>query len=141
MITFGAPVGGSFGTPLSQGFREREGSYALIRNDQGRLLVVRGRRGLFLPGGGVDPGESPLEALHRELREECGLAILEPRFLGEACQWYSVDGVGIRMMARFWAAGAGEVLCPGEDDWAWLDPSACRGRFFHACHEAALGWE
>ena len=32
-----------------------------------------------LPGGGIDPGEQPLVALHREVREETGWVIGAPR--------------------------------------------------------------
>lgn len=35
-----------------------------------------------LPGGGIDPGESPLQALHREVMEETGWTIAAPRRLG-----------------------------------------------------------
>ncbi|EAQ04034.1 hydrolase, NUDIX family protein [Pseudooceanicola batsensis HTCC2597] len=35
-----------------------------------------------LPGGGVDPGESPLRALHREVFEETGWIIAAPRRIG-----------------------------------------------------------
>lgn len=127
----------TFGTPVSPA-RPREGSYAVVFDVAGRLLTVRGRRGYFLPGGGVDEGETPEEALHRELMEECGLEITGLEWHGEALQHYVVNGEPIVMHARFWRARAGRVLGPGEDDWAWLPPEETRGRFFHACHEAAL---
>jgi len=37
---------------------------------------------LQLPGGGIDPGESPLTALHREVHEETGWSISKPRKIG-----------------------------------------------------------
>jgi 8-oxo-dGTP pyrophosphatase MutT (NUDIX family) len=46
---------------------------------EGRLLCVREsyRPGLGLPGGGLRPGEAPVEGARRELFEEVGL-VLEP---------------------------------------------------------------
>ena len=35
-----------------------------------------------LPGGGIDPEESPIQALHREVMEETGWRIAAPKRLG-----------------------------------------------------------
>jgi 8-oxo-dGTP diphosphatase len=64
-------------------YRDRIGVYGLIQGRDGRLLcvyqVAEGKEEMQLPGGGVDPGEQPLAALHREIREETGWVIGLPR--------------------------------------------------------------
>jgi 8-oxo-dGTP pyrophosphatase MutT (NUDIX family) len=52
---------------------------AIIRDPAGRILfLVRADNGLWdLPAGAVDPGETPAQAIVREVREETGL-IVEP---------------------------------------------------------------
>ncbi|TRV78596.1 NUDIX domain-containing protein [Streptomyces sp. 130] len=52
-------------------------SVGWISCEGGRLLVVRtkGRDAFYLPGGKLEPGESPEEALVREVREELGLKL------------------------------------------------------------------
>lgn len=62
------------------------GAQALVERD-GRVLLARRalepRKGLWdFPGGFLDEHEHPLEALHRELREETGLEIEVAEFLG-----------------------------------------------------------
>ncbi|MHA6615728.1 NUDIX domain-containing protein [Pseudonocardia sp. DLS-67] len=54
--------------------RVRAAAGALIRDGQGRVLVVRPtyKDGWELPGGSLEPDESPLTACKRELREEIG---------------------------------------------------------------------
>ena len=48
---------------------------ALIRDPQGRILLVKPsyKDGWDIPGGYVEPGESPAAACRRELQEELGL--------------------------------------------------------------------
>lgn len=62
-------------------WRDRMGAYAIISGRRGLLLVDQDGE-LQLPGGGIDAGESPLRALHREVAEETGWRIAAPRRLG-----------------------------------------------------------
>ncbi len=54
------------------------GVFAAILDDSGRILCVRmnyATRGWTTPGGRVESGESPLDALKREVHEESGLDV------------------------------------------------------------------
>ena len=75
-----------FGEPVraDQTYRIRPGAYAVIR-DGGEVLITEQAEPqpeFQLPGGGIDPGESPLPALHRECLEETGWRIRVLRELG-----------------------------------------------------------
>ena len=75
-----------FGPPPEPGraYVPRHGAYAVLPDRGSLLLTLQDDPGpdLQLPGGGVDPGESPVAALHREVFEETGWTIRAPRKLG-----------------------------------------------------------
>ena len=62
----------------------RPGAYAILPKNGVILLTHQAQpsQEYQLPGGGIDPGESPLQALFREVLEETGWLITAPRRLG-----------------------------------------------------------
>ncbi|MEV6330442.1 NUDIX domain-containing protein [Streptomyces sp. NPDC051909] len=69
------------------------GTSVLITNRFGEVLIQRVDylETCLLPGGGVDPGESPARAAARELMEELGVDVVVER--GLAVDWVSGGGV------------------------------------------------
>jgi 8-oxo-dGTP diphosphatase len=63
----------------------RVAAYGVIVDD-GRILLAHwnegGRSGWTLPGGGIDPGEDPVDAVVREIAEETGYAAEAGDLLG-----------------------------------------------------------
>lgn len=60
------------------------GVTAIIRNEEGLVLLQHRRedRRWGLPGGALEPGEAPAQALVREVWEETGLHVRPVRLLG-----------------------------------------------------------
>ena len=75
-----------YGEPRESGrrYRLRPGAYAVLWRD-GQVLLTHQQDPwpeFQLPGGGIVPGETPVQALHREVYEETGWRIGAPRRLG-----------------------------------------------------------
>lgn len=75
-----------FGQPPQAGrrYQRRPGVYGVLERDGAVLLTHQAapRSEFQLPGGGIDPGETPSEALGREVLEETGWRIAGARRLG-----------------------------------------------------------
>ena len=75
-----------FGEPVRPGqwYKRRPGVYAILARKDRVLLTHQDApvREFQLPGGGIDKGEHPIAALHREVREETGWKIDVKRKLG-----------------------------------------------------------
>ena len=116
------------GEPWAPGrpYRDRPGAYVLALRE-GRLLAVRQDGELQLPGGGIDPGESPVRALHREVREETGWLVAAPRRIGcfQRYAWLRDYGYWARKVQAIYLARAVRRLGPPTEPGhvpVWLDP-------------------
>lgn len=62
----------------------KQSARAIIIKDKSLLLMKRFKMGdeyYTLPGGGIEPGETPEQTAVREVREESGLVIDKPRLV------------------------------------------------------------
>lgn len=77
-----------FGTPPARGVPvARPSAYAIVIDGRGRIAVVQTSKGTFLPGGGIEAGESPRDAIEREALEECGLTLSFGSWTAHAVQF------------------------------------------------------
>lgn len=115
--------------------RQRVGAYGIAQDPRGRILLVRAAAYLtvagrwFLPGGGVEHGETPADALRREVAEETGLLVEEPALLGVLSDtWPIPDGTvlhTVRLVYRIerWTGEVRPETTGSSDAAAWFGPS------------------
>ena len=112
-------------------FSAANATATFIHRADGRVLFIRrardpGQGRLAPPGGFVDPGERAEDAARREIREEVGLEITPPEFLGSFTNRYAYLDVTYPVLDLFFTAHALDPNAARSlDDVAslsWLDP-------------------
>lgn len=96
----------------------------MLTRADGRVLVQNRRDpdwgGLTFPGGHVEPGESLVDSVIREMQEETGLTIRHPRLVGTK-SWMQADGSGRYLVLLYTATEyEGEVHGSEEGDICWM---------------------
>ena len=111
--------------------RIREATRAVVLAPDRHVLLVRFEfpqaSRWALPGGGIEPGETPVDALRRELAEEVGIDNGDPVFLGSG----AYDDADVSLIGHCYhlvhsgpiEARDGEVA-----EFLWVDLSELRGR-------------
>ncbi len=97
---------------------------------EGRLLLVRRAgdpfRGYWdLPGGFLDEGEHPLDALKREVLEETSLEVEPEDFIGIWMDWYGSGPGAHATLNTYWTARvlSGEATAADDvSETAWFAP-------------------
>jgi len=105
---------------------------AIVTDGRGRVLLARraeepARGAWDLPGGFVEEGEAPLEALRRELREETGLEVEVGSLVGVWSDWYGSGPGSHATLNLYWTARvAGGEPRPADDvsELRWFDAGA-----------------
>lgn len=128
----------------------RPSAYALLRDEVGQIAVVRTPKGLFLPGGGIDPGETAREAIQRETIEECGLPVRLRQWTTRAIEFvYSPEErTHFEKRSTFIDAVVDPVfegaLVPASEpdhELVWMSRAAAIESLSHASHRWAVeGW-
>ncbi len=113
----------SFGTKLPDAeYTPRPGAYALVFDPAGRVAIVHEENDWYLPGGGIEAGETPEQALVREVHEECACGVSIAQLFGDAIEFLVTrSGRHLEVQARYFHASF-----VGASTAHWLAPEeAC----------------
>lgn len=126
-------------------YRARPGAYGVILRGRRAMLVLTDCPGeeVALPGGGIDPGESPIRALHREAMEETGWRIRPIARMGafRRLTYMSEYDMWAEKICHVYLCAAGRrVSDPLEPDHhpVWLDVEAAAAAVSAAADRAAF---
>ena len=114
-----------------------QGAAAAILDDGGRVLLVKenyDRRRYAFPGGAVEPGETPLDAVVRETNEETGLAVSVEHLVG---LYQLANGLLVYLFRCGILGGTAAVSDTGEiAEVGWFHPDALPSPVTNIVHHA-----
>lgn len=115
-------------------YYHRVAVYGIAKNSKGRVATIRTPNGYFLPGGGIEKGETHEQCLHREFIEETGYKIAIGDYIGGADLYHkSKKGKHIYGIGHFYCVELEEKIAEKiEEDYelVWLESKECVNKLF-----------
>lgn len=116
---------------------------AVISDDEGNVLITQrphhtSHGGFWeFPGGKLESDESPEEALHREIKEELGIEILDASFLGEVSHQYSEKTI-ILMVFKVHRFLGNPSCLEGQLNMEWVDIAHLKHKAFPEANQKII---
>ena len=135
-----------FGIQFKAEYFSRKGAYIVPIKD-GKIAVAETPKGLFLLGGGIEPGESEEESIIRECMEEVGCkADIDKRICSaEAFVVHTRKGFFHPVQSYYLGSISEPVCAPVEPDHTlrWFEYKDLRGRMYSQMQNWAIDycWE
>lgn len=132
--TFGVPEPG-------RRYRDRVGAY-LVTEHAGHIALIQTPKGYFLPGGGMEPGESAETCIRREILEELGYTVRIDEVLGIADMYVRHETIGWFHPVQYYLRGEliHKVSVPIEEDhkMVWRPAIEAENLLFPECQRWAV---
>jgi 8-oxo-dGTP pyrophosphatase MutT (NUDIX family) len=119
----------------------RPSAYLVVADDGGRIALVSTGEGVFLPGGGVDSGESAADSARRETREECALDVRVEEEVGRARDmvWSRKESTCVEKRCVFFSGTlVARTNQTAEHEVRWLNPNDALEQISRSGHAWAL---
>lgn len=98
----------------------QDGNSVLLQN-----RVKNDWKGYTLPGGHVEPGESFVDAVIREMKEETGLDIIKPKLAG--IKQFPIENGRYIVLLFKTESFTGEVISSDEGEMEWVEYDSISG--------------
>ena len=116
----------------------RPSAYVLVRNSANEIAVARTPKDYFLPGGGIEAGETAEQAAVREAEEECGLVLSLCNRLASAVEFVqsAEENAYFEKRSTFFQASLRDIVPAREPDHdlVWLKLDEAMELLSHGSH-------